>query len=520
MEDRCTTVSTLTDKSSEWMIKVILIEKTNIFPGKDHNTFQHFMFADEQNESIQGIAFTRDVNYADTKLHLYHTYYIGNAAISAITDERNQAGSVPWQLTITKTTFIKQAQKQNELTLHNRFPLTSFWNLDKYKNNDSIRFNLLCALIQGFPESIISTARGPRTIRRFIAVNPECRPMVFTMWEPYIYIEGVQLMNIIHTCPIVLLVRPKITTYYGIDIATRPNSTIILDPPLQETASLQTWCDENRAYIQKVISQKLYEKINQKILAPAHTQIRPISQIIASSELIKNFWIKGTPSIVNIDQKFFIPSCPACGKSTGAMMDIEFDCNFCETKDTKPKPKAKLQLNIHDDTSYLSVAAEEKYAETLLDMTAAEIYDRYTKQLPIPIDIINQRIEKQTLLCEMRSYLPSHRQFTPLYFLTAFLPDQSSTPPLLEHTTDQKTPESQAEELIQTITPSEDLITPADESAPPATPSSIYKNIASAGSSISHTTDIPQSPIPIAAPSAKRSLDKEFDKESKHQKLT
>nr|XP_027090420.1 uncharacterized protein LOC113711453 [Coffea arabica] len=88
MDNRCTGVNTLTDKSSEWMIKVILIKKTNIFTGKDQTAFQHFMFADEQNESIQGIAFTRDVNYADTKLHLYHTYYIGNAAISSITDER------------------------------------------------------------------------------------------------------------------------------------------------------------------------------------------------------------------------------------------------------------------------------------------------------------------------------------------------------------------------------------------------------------------------------------------------
>ena len=94
-----------------------------------------------QNESIQAIAFTRDINYADSKLHLYRTYYISNATISSITDERNQAGSIPWQLTITKTTFIKQAEKAKEQTLENRFPLTSFWDLDRYKNNDVIRFS-------------------------------------------------------------------------------------------------------------------------------------------------------------------------------------------------------------------------------------------------------------------------------------------------------------------------------------------------------------------------------------------
>ena len=111
-------------------------------------------------------------------------------------------------------------------------------------------------------------------------------------------------------------------TTQGIDIATRPNSTIVTDPPLQEAASLQVWyvslyfllldtntfiftnkynhskkfhkyhrCDENKAYIEKVISQRLYEKMNQKVVAPVHTQIRPISQILGSSELVKYIFL-------------------------------------------------------------------------------------------------------------------------------------------------------------------------------------------------------------------------------------
>ena len=60
------------------------------------------------------------------------------------------------------------------------------------------------------------------------------------------------------------------------------------------------------------------------------------------------------------------------------------------------------------------------------------------QNIPIAIDAINEKIQQQRLLCEMRSYLPSHRQFTPLYFLTDFLPDQSSTHPLLQHITDEK----------------------------------------------------------------------------------
>ena len=42
-----------------------------------------------------------------------------------------------------------------------------------------------------------------------------CRPMIFTMWEPYVYYEGVELINTIHMHPAILIIRPRITTYHG-----------------------------------------------------------------------------------------------------------------------------------------------------------------------------------------------------------------------------------------------------------------------------------------------------------------
>ena len=145
------------------------------------------------------------------------------------------------------------------------------------------------------------------------------------------------------------------------------------------------------------------------------------------------------------------------------------------------------------------------------------------QNIPIAIDAINEKIQQQRLLCEMRSYLPSHRQFTPLYFLTAFLPDKSSPHRLLEHTTEQKTPEPEVNQLIDTMAPSEKLITPTtpvDKCTPAVTSTSVYTNITSAGSSTSQMTALPESNTPTLPISAKRSLDDQFDQESKHQKIT
>ena len=103
-----------------------------------------------------------------------------------------------WKLSLTKATFIKKAEKDNVLDLTNCFALTSLWELDKYKNSDmtdlikntslllfvvfqyyinqntlTFDIDVLCAIIHGFLEAIIFTSRDPRTIRKFVVVNPK-----------------------------------------------------------------------------------------------------------------------------------------------------------------------------------------------------------------------------------------------------------------------------------------------------------------------------------------------------------
>ena len=75
-------------------------------------------------------------------MQFYETYYIANAAIAPITDARNQASSIPLQLTLRKATFVKKVSKTDLLQLIDHYPITSFWNLDKYKNSDAERFSI------------------------------------------------------------------------------------------------------------------------------------------------------------------------------------------------------------------------------------------------------------------------------------------------------------------------------------------------------------------------------------------
>ena len=64
----------------------------------------------------------------------------------------------------------------------------------------------------------------------------------------------------------------------------------------------------------------------------------------------------------------------------------------------------------------------------------------------------------------------------------------------------------------------QELATLANQSPPIATPSSIHQKTSSSGSSAFEGTTVAQSETTVPLPSAKRSLDQEFAKESKHQK--
>ncbi|XP_071920076.1 uncharacterized protein [Coffea arabica] len=179
-------------------------------------------------------------------------------------------------------------------------------------------------------------------------------------------------------------------------------------------------------------------------------------------------------------------------------VDVEFDCNFCDSKNKIPRPKAKVQLNIIDDTGFLSITVDDRHAETLLGFTGLEIYERYLKQDPIPIQRINEELQRQTLLSEVRSYWPPQRQYMPLYFLTAFILEESAG-------------ETLSDQLAQTTPPT--LLTGL---------TSVLNNTAEETVSDTNVTEIPASSTSLLAEmssSVKRNLEPDFSQVTKHQKL-
>ncbi|CAI9117947.1 OLC1v1019439C1 [Oldenlandia corymbosa var. corymbosa] len=145
MEDRCVPLRNLDEKTVEWYTKVILLTKGILVNSKGKaGSFQRFLFADKKKTVMQAVIYTKDLNFLEQKLQLYETYYIGNAFITKIEDPKYQYGSVPFQMTLTRKSFLEKVERTKSYHLDECLPITPFWEIDvdPDKENENLSVKL------------------------------------------------------------------------------------------------------------------------------------------------------------------------------------------------------------------------------------------------------------------------------------------------------------------------------------------------------------------------------------------
>ncbi|XP_073047632.1 uncharacterized protein [Primulina eburnea] len=165
--------------------------------------------------------------------------------------------------------------------------------------------------------------------------------------------------------------RLSVNIFYGLSIGTVPNSTILFDLSIQQAELLKQWMQNNKEYIETVVSQKLYDKANQEINQLFNSQIRKISQILSLNE-VKSFWIKAKIRIKTSEGSVYFLACPSCSKSCGAAYKYEFTCFYCNHDFPSPKPLLQFQAELFDDTGNLTAYVEHKEASMLLCMSGED----------------------------------------------------------------------------------------------------------------------------------------------------
>ncbi|XP_071917333.1 replication protein A 70 kDa DNA-binding subunit B-like [Coffea arabica] len=241
MEKKCVLIPELTDTNSNWFAKLIVIEKSAIrYSKEDGRPYQKLVFADAMRNTIQATIFERDIQDIEPILQLYSTYYIGNAWITKISIPFYLASS-PYQMTISKRTFIQAVSAQDALPSDYCYELTSFTQLHNYIGDYSARINILCAVVHALPPRLVPRGKRYVPIQEFAVVNEEKQPMTFTMWEEFLSVEGSQLKAMVPQQPIILLARPKVNSYHTISLGTQATTIILFNPEIPQATALRNW---------------------------------------------------------------------------------------------------------------------------------------------------------------------------------------------------------------------------------------------------------------------------------------
>lgn len=266
--------------------------------------------------------------------------------------------------------------------------------------NTLFLLDVLCGVLHVFPPRFIEKTK--RNLQDFVVVNEERRPLILTLWEEFLQSEASYLTQNVHTTPIILGMRLCVNTFYGLSIGTVPNSTILFDPPIPQANKLKIWLEDNKNYVESIVTQKLYEKANLIIQQPSSHQIRKISQLLSLSETVKSFWVKANLKITDSMSRLYFLACPGCSKASGAAYGFEFTCFYCNHDFTSPKPLLRFQAELFDGTGNLLVYIEHKEAESLLGMSGEEIVELELKK-ELTHDDINEKFKDQHFLFQVRA---------------------------------------------------------------------------------------------------------------------
>ncbi|KAM3360167.1 hypothetical protein P3S68_019879 [Capsicum galapagoense] len=136
------------------------------------------------------------------------------------------------------------------------------------------------------------TADQSKHFREAIVIDQSKKPALFTIWDDLADNEGAKLLHHLHEHPVILAKRIGVTEFRGaIRLATRYQTSILLNPKYVQAATLIKWVEDNEHMLVSYTLRSSLASPSSPNLAPVEDEVFPISTISElSSQCRLSLW--------------------------------------------------------------------------------------------------------------------------------------------------------------------------------------------------------------------------------------
>ncbi|KAL2517946.1 Replication protein A 70 kDa DNA-binding subunit B [Abeliophyllum distichum] len=370
----------VTEKDKNWTAKVIVSEKTSARTSQNGSIrYQNLILMDPQKNKIQATLFDNHITAFEDLLLLSKTYLISNATIK-LTKPEYVASVGPIHWVITGKTRVIEIQEDNNALLSSTYNFTPFDKLKEYMDVNA-DISIIGVAIDIKPKRLIKVRSGGQSyVQDVVLVDQSFDTILLTLWDCFVDKECVYISQHLSKKPIVIAKHLKVSSFHGLSLSTKGNSSFFIDAPFTQVTELKSWVDENIENLNQLIVEKSYFIASPaKVPIPNDKMITYIKNISGLHHMQTYFWVKAKANLQRQEQAYWYMSCSNCNKLSGADVNEVFECVFCKCKQAYGAPRARATIQLQDATSSLLATVIGPPAETFFKCSAYDLMKGTTK---------------------------------------------------------------------------------------------------------------------------------------------
>ncbi|WMV46942.1 hypothetical protein MTR67_040327 [Solanum verrucosum] len=340
--------------------------------------FQNLILEDEEECQIKAVMYADEIEQYADKLKLINTYLISTARVKlSPTSYGKPIHNLYWIL--DKETVIEHIKPSNEvekpLPPPSKLNITTLDHIPHLMVDSATEIDILAIVLRCGPQKY--AGRSHHRCREFTLCDNQKNQFLLTLWEDFGEIGHEIASKMAIEADLIVILRRSIgiSTFQGLSLQTRFNSTVRVNPNYPQAVKLINWAKENKSMLLSRASEKTStsSSVTPMIVTPTGQQVISVVEI-SSAPSMGVFYVEAEMSILDEFQEFCVLECSGCKQKKRTKNRKDFECPKCNRK-TALVPRCIFQIDLIDGTATTTTFISAELGEKLLSMTAEDIFD-------------------------------------------------------------------------------------------------------------------------------------------------